>query len=459
MLTYQDLLEARSSGSEADVTSFIFSAINEHKNSDAYQFAKKAKLYYNGENPTIMNYERVLFDAAGKAYSDMFTANHKITSNFFGFSSDQEVGYLLGNGITFSNSENKKKLGKGFDKGIYDAALSAVICGKAFLFWNRDHVETFHFLDTGKRPGFAPLYDEESGALMAGVRYWQIAANKPLRCTLYEPDGYTEYSNKNEGKLEAIQPKRAYIVHETARALLNEREFVGENYSALPIIPLLNNDDEFSELHGKQNTIDALDVVTSGMVNNVDEGAIIYWVLTNCGGMDYKDADDFLRMVKQTHVAFMDNAENGARAEPHTIDVPVAATETAARELREKLFRDFQALDTGNDSVNAMTATAINFRYAALDLKCNKLEYQVTSALEKLFALVGIDDTPTYTRDKIINKQEEMQTLMMAAPYADDEYITTKALTIMGDQDQINEVMKRKASDDLGRFNGGSEAV
>lgn len=50
-----------------------------------------------------------------------------------------------------------------------------------------------------------------------------------------------------------------------------------------------------------------------------------------------------------------------------------------------------------------------------------------------------------------------MQTLLMAAPYADDEYVTTKALTILGDADMVDDVLKRRAADDLGRFDGNSQ--
>ena len=45
----------------------------------------------------------------------------------------------------------------------------------------------------------------------------------------------------------------------------------------------------------------------------------------------------------------------------------------------------------------------------------------------------------------------------MGAQYYDDEYITKKLLTINGDIDQYDDMMKRKASDDVNRFTGGNE--
>lgn len=69
-----------------------------------------AKLYYWGENPTINRYEKMVYDLEGKAHPDMYTANHKIASKFFGFVVDQEVSYLLGNGVAFNSEATKKAL-------------------------------------------------------------------------------------------------------------------------------------------------------------------------------------------------------------------------------------------------------------------------------------------------------------------------------------------------------------
>ena len=63
----------------------------------------------------------------------------------------------------------------------------------------------------------------------------------------------------------------------------------------------------------------------------------------------------------------------------------------------------------------------------------------------------GIDDEPSYTRSRIINKSEETQTILMGADYYDDEYITKKLLTILGDADQYDTLMERKAAEEAER--------
>lgn len=384
----------------------------------------------------------------GKAHRDLYSANHKIASRFFGFVVDQANSYLLGNGVTLKKAA-KKKLGRNFDQQISRAAEFALIGGVAFGFWNLDHLDVFEITE------FVPLYDEEDGALKAGIRFWQVDSSRPMRCTLYELDGFTEYIQYKNSDLEILKEKRPYILHIVQTGLDKNQIYDGENYPGFPIVPLKNNRDCRSELCGRRNSIDALDLACSNMVNNVDEGNMIYWALVNCGGMDDLDAAKFLQTVRRTHVAFVDNGEDGATATPHTIEVPYVGTQTAIDMLEKKLYQDFQAFDASAAQAGNQTATAIKASYVPLDLKTDKFERQVTEFINGILAFVGIDDEPTYTRNQIVNRQEEMQTLLLAAQYADDEYMTTKALTILGDADRIEEVLNRRSAEDLERFGGG----
>ena len=140
----------------------------------------------------------------GRAHTDMWTANHKLASRFFGMAVDQEVSYLLGNGITFAEESTKKKLCPDFDQEVMDAARNAKIAGVSFGFWDVEHLRVFDFQE------FVPLYDEENGTLKAGIRFWQVAPDKPLRATLYEMDGFTEYFQQKNKDMEVMQAKRRY---------------------------------------------------------------------------------------------------------------------------------------------------------------------------------------------------------------------------------------------------------
>lgn len=424
---------------------FVQSAIREYKSSNSYRLAQDARLYYTGENPTINRYEKIIYDFQGRAHRDMYTANHKIASKFFGLVVDQEVSYLLGNGISFANENTKEKLCPCFDEDMQDAAREALISGQAFVFWNLDHTQVF----TAEE--FVPLYDEENGALMAGIRFWQVAENKSLRATLYEIDGYTEYVKPNSSDMTVQRKKRPYKLKIQYSEVDGAEIYAGENYPGFPIVPLRNGKKAQSEMQGRRNTIDALDLASSNMVNNVDEGNLIYWVLTNCGGMDEVDDAQFVERLKTTHVAHADGDE-GAKATPQSIEAPYAGTQQTIDMLTKRLYDDFQAFDSAAVSAGNQTATAIKASYVPLDLKTDKFEACVTRCINGILAVAGIDDTPTYTRNKIINAQEEMQTLLLGAAYYDDEYITKKALTLLGDADQYEGLMRRKAAEENDRI-------
>ena len=110
-------------------------------------------------------------------------------------------------------------------------------------------------------------------------------------------------------------------------------------------------------------------------------------------------------------------------------------------------------------SAGNQTATAIKACYVPLDLKADKFEASVTRFIGEILKLAGIDDKPSYTRNQIINKSEEIQSVLMGATYFDDEYIAKKLLTILGDADQYDEMMKRKDAEDMERLSAVEEGT
>ena len=87
--TYEDF--AALSGDMTGIFSFIEETINEHKKSGLYRTAALAEEYYRGLNPTIMHFQKIIYDMAGMANIDRFSANHKVASSFFKFAVNQEI--------------------------------------------------------------------------------------------------------------------------------------------------------------------------------------------------------------------------------------------------------------------------------------------------------------------------------------------------------------------------------
>lgn len=441
MKTYQDFLEVAEK-SDRDRMEFVLAAINDHKNSDLYQQAKIAREYDEHRNVTIITVQKLLYTLSGKAIPDNYSANYKLRCAFFPIFMRQETQYLLSNGVILKNAKNKKRLGKKFDNQIQDLARSALVGGVAYGFWNLDHLEVFTALE------FVPLLDEENGSLRAGIRFWQVAANKPLRATLYEPDGFTQFIRRSGKEMEILAPKRGYISVEASSEVDGTEILEYQNYPGFPIIPMYGNRARQSELVGQREAIDCYDLIKSGFADTVDDASIIYWTISNAGGMDEIDMARFKETMRRIGVGLVD--DDGAKAEAHTLTIPVEAREALLSRLSDDLYRDFQMLDTTKIQGGQKTATEITAAYQQMDNKVDEFEYCVGDFLYQLFALIGIDDEPTFTRSKIVNQLEQTQMVLMAAEYLGDEF-TLKHLPWLT-QEEVTEILQQKSAEELARF-------
>lgn len=423
---------------------FITAAINAHKGSDMYKIAFDAEEYDRQRNVTILSYQKLLYTMAGKAVPDNYSANYKIASNFFNRFVTQENQYLLGNGVTLEKKSNKDKLGKNFDQTLQMAGRNALVQAVCFGFWNLDHLEVFKLTE------FVPLYDEENAALMAGIRFWQIDADKPMRATLFELDGYTDYIQKN-GKMTVLHKKRFYKQIIGVSEADGTELLAGENYPGFPIIPLWGNLHRQSELVGLRQSIDAYDLIKSGFANDLDDATQIYWIMTNTGGMSDVECAQFLDRIRATHIVDADASSN-TTTQAHTIEVPYLSRTSYLDRLEQDMYNDYQALNVSAISGGQKTATEITAAYQPFDNKVDQFEYCVLDFLRGLFQIIGIEDSPSFTRTKIPTQSEDMQVLLMAAPYLDDEYVTKKACAILGDPDAADDILKRKDAEDLDRL-------
>lgn len=449
MITYQDFEKVMDRGDDERM-SFVQTVINSHKNSDLYRMAYIADQYNRHLNVTIREYQKILYTVTGQAVPDNYSANFKMACRHFHRFITQENQFLLGNGATWGEKGTDEKLGTDrypFDTQLQDAGIKALWGGVSFGFWNLDHVEVFSILE------FAPIYDEEDGAMKAGVRFWQVDDNKPMRATLYELDGFTEYTWK-DGKAEVLAEKRGYILNVRESEVDGVEIYDEENYPTFPIVPLWANAEHQSELVGLREQIDCYDLIKSGFANTVDESSLIYWTLQNAGGMDDVDLAKFIERIRTVHAAVTD--EEGAKAESHMMEAPYESREALLDRLDKDLYRDAMALNTDNIASGAVTATQIEAAYEPLNSKCDDYEYCVMDFVNRILMLAGVEDEVTFTRSKIVNVAENIQTLLQSAQYLPPEYVTKKILTWLGDAELVEDVLEQMAADDLGRFSFGS---
>ena len=427
---------------------FIKDCICDFEQSDKFKFAKDAERYYRGENPVIERAQNIVWDMLGNAHVDNVSPNHKIYSRYFFSAVTEGTQYLLGNGVSFDNTSTKEKLGSNFDTKLQQLADDSQVYGTAWGFWNLDHIEVIPFLQ------FIPLVDEDTSEVKGGIRYWKIGKDKPRHAILFEIDGYTEYVERNGDEMQVFRPKREYKLNVDkykfdSSIVINS----GDNYPAFPILPLyyINQD---SLLFGNRNAIDAYDLLLSKMVNNIDEGNLVYWVLRNCNGMDDADDEAFIANLLKSHVVHADGGD-GADAEPHEITSPVEGTETGIQRIKRLLDDNFMVADTDSIRAGNVTATQIKAAYQKLDEKTAKFEYQVIDFIQRLFVVAGIDPNEKFSFrwDRTINKSEEVTRILQEASFMDLETTVRLLLEVEGKIDIFDEVMERIQSESLARYN------
>lgn len=449
MITYQDLLDVGDSDQER--MKFVRNSIDSHKQTDDYIMAKIADQYNKHRNVTISEFQKLLYTVSGETVPDNWSANYKMACRHFHRFITQENQFLLGNGTTWNNDDTADRLGTkkfNFDNQLQKAGKHALIQGVSFGFFNLDHIEVFQFLE------FVPLYDETNGSLSAGIRFWQLSKDKPLRATLYEIDGYTEYIWDIDGG-RILKNKTPYKL-KVRQSVADGLEILsGENYPTFPIVPLWGNPEHQSELVGLREQIDCYDLIKSGFANTVDEASIVYWTIQNAGGMDDVDLSQFVERMKTLHAAVV--SDDGASAESHVIDVPVNARETLLERLDRDLYKDAMALDVERIAAGATTATQIRAAYEPLNSKVDDYEYCVLNFVDSILELAGVEDSATFTRSMIINTAEDIETVLNASNYLPDEYVTRKILTILGDGDSADEILAQIDADELTRYGAVEE--
>lgn len=463
LYTYQDFVK------EPDTKTAITNAINNHRNSKDYKIAKSADAYDTMHNELIMNYVQKIFSLTGTPLEDFTASNNKLCSNFFHRLNTQRCTYLLGNGVSFTDNvekeinedgvevsidTTKEMLGNKFDTVLKSIGYYALIHKVAFGFWNFDSLHMFKFTE------FVPLWDEDTGALRAGIRFWQIDEHKPMIAVLYEEDGYSKWrAEENTLEFAQMEEKKAYT-QIVAKSEDDGEEVVGEeNYGVLPIIPLWGNAMHQSTLVGMKEKIDSFDLIRSGFANDLSDCSQVYWIVENAMGMSDAELERFRDRLKTMHIAKVDTLNS--KATPYTQEIPFAARKEYLDEIRAGIYEDFGGLDVHTIAAGA-TNDHIDAAYQPMDEEADDFEYQVIEFIQQLLTIIGVEDTPVFKRNRISNQAEQTTMVLSAADYLDDETVVKKLPFIS--VDEVAEIMAKKDQEQADRLEdeeltGGESAM
>lgn len=440
MRTFQDFEKEKQEGHLID---FLRDLISEHRSSPLVKIALDADAYDRQENLTIKYFVQTIFNSNGMKVENFTASNSHIASNFFNTLNTQRTNYSLGNGVTFRESSTKDKLGIDFDTVLKKAARYSLIHGVSFVFFNKDRCHYFKITE------FAPLYDESTGILRAGVRFYQIDHTKPMTAVLYEEDGITVYRAKDGEPLLEIQPKHGYVKITERIPIEEDTEIIGyENYGPLPIVPLWGSDLKQSTLVGMRESIDSYDLIRSGFANDLRDCAQVYWIVSGAMGMTPKEMQKFRDRLLIEHIGIADT--DNSSVTPFTQDIPYQARTAYLEQIKKQIYEDFGGMNVSDFASGEKTATEIQAAYQPVDDRADDFEYQIIQTVQQILRLIGVEDTPIFKRNRITNQLEQVQLVMLEAEYLDDETLLGKLPNIT--PDEIQEILKRKDAQDASRM-------
>lgn len=374
IIIYQDFLQS------TNKEQFILDSINQFKASDFYNNALESQAYYLGQNTTINQRKFTFYNKGGQIYDDIFRSNNKIASGFYAKIVKQLNSYVLANGVTISENNIKKDLGRWFDVKLQELGTYAQVDGVGYGYGYLNANGKFQ-MEVWRGTETIPMFDEKTGVIMGIIRFWQIAPERPLNVELYTIEGKTELTENEYGELKITKPTTSYK--------LNMSNFGGEisyseagSFSVLPIFPLYSKDTKVNMLDNSlKSKIDLFDIINSDFGNNLEDSNDVYWVLKNYAG---QDIGDFLEQYKQYKTIAVDDEGS---AEMKTTEVPYQARQTALEMLRHQIYDDSMALDTSILSGGSLTNVAIKANMMNLDLKADEFENQVYSFLYNMIDL------------------------------------------------------------------------
>lgn len=457
-ITYQDLIAV--GDSDRARAEFVRSVIKQHMSSELFRTAKIADEYDRCRNTTTMQYQKFITDVYGRKYIDYNAVVHRSCNNYYNIFTTQLVQFLFANGVKWEDADAvAKALGADFDNVMQEAAKSALDGAVSFVFYNADHCEVFPvYSSTGA--SFAPLYDEENGALAAGVRFWQIDRSKPLRATLYEIDGYTDfYWQENSKGLTAskwqsiddgvyMAAKLPYKIIKQSTAADGDELLIGENYGNFPIVPFYGDRLRQSYIVGLREKLDAYDFILNGWEDDLDLPQIM-WIISGAGGMDDSDLAQFLDRLRTVKAAA---PADGQEITPVPVNIPVEARSQLLDVLRNQLYTDAQAFNPADVKSGSTVVAQIEAAYEPINQRANALEFCANDFLQRLMAVAGISQKFSFTRDQSTNKTEMLNALVMAATELPKAYILEKIVNLLGDGDRLEEIKLLLDAEDAERL-------
>ena len=461
MITFQDYERADNK------TEWLQSALVSYRNSDEFKKALDEQEYMAGRNTSIKEMVRVIYNMAGLPEPDFTASNMKIMDNTIHRLVTDRCSYSLGNGVSFPGRHKEIKdgktvfvdpvkdvLGDKFDRALKRTAYWALSNSAAYLYVHMGRRKQEWQYTLFKKTEFLPLYDEETGDLRGGVRFWSLDWGKrPVTAVLYLEEGHIRYkTGADEYSISALRQDgelQPYIETVQTSEAFGEEVVGSETLTRLPIFPLYSGEMRNSALDRLRDVIDATDMVLSGFVNDIHDIPQVYWLISGAMGMTESDKRQLLDRLILQHMAVVDGENSNIQG--FTQDIPYEAREKCLDRLHNKMYEKYGGFDVHTIEAGA-TNDHIEAGYWPMDEEADDFEYEIIDFVQQILEMMGQTDgtTPIFKRNRVSNQKEQTEMVVSAANWLDDQTILEKLPFIT--VDEVDDILARKDGESFSRF-------
>lgn len=410
--------------------------------------------YFKGNNTFIENLRKYFYsDKYKRIIENTYVSNYKSPYGAFHDIVSQKVSTILNEAPIISSKAGKKtpimeeqivdELGYALKK----AGTYASIEGESYIYQDYKGKHTVI-----RRSQAIAYYDDETNELKALIRFWDIQSmdgtEHKTMIERYSPTGLTRYE-AIDNSIKEVMAETPYQFRIRTSALTEEIETV--DIGILPIVRVQNDEDSLSDMTSSvKHKIDAIDLINSGFLNNIEDFSEAFWVIKNGSGMNSDEFEDFVAYINQTRKMIVNGDDNNSvSAEPKQLEIPTNARTTFVEERKKELVLETGIIDTASLTGSSLTTTAIKAAALRLKQRATDFEWFIHEAAKRLVHIyqayngqVDNEFTIDFTFMLIENETELITNANSIKPNV-SQYTYLNILKRAGYIDSVEEEIKR----------------
>ena len=417
------------------------------------------ELYYLGFHD-ILHRKRTMIGEGGNPVEVTNVPNEKIVDNLYADMVDVKSSYLLSQPVCFiTENENFQKeldnfINADFLRKLKNVDQKALNNGIAWIYPYYNEDGNFKFKVFAGHEILPFWTSNEHDELEMVVRYYErekrhsITDEIEKRIEVYTTQGIDHYILiGNKLFVDANNPHDDYFFDENKSYTWGDR---------IPMIPFKYNDKEQPLLNRCKSLQDAINVITSDFVNNMQEdprNTIL--ILENYDG---SDLGEFRRNLATFGVVKV-RSESGANGDVRALRIEVDSNNynTVLSLLKQALIQNCRGYDTANLRLEGSpNQVQIKSVYQGLDLDANSTIVEYNWSLQKLFYFIksylkanGKGDyfdekvKIIFNRDMLVSETEIMNTLVSAGVRISNRTLLEQ-VPFVNDVDKVLEELKQE---------------